>query len=42
VLGWHGQKRAWAINKMDEIDALNETIRRLCEEMPSKGDKSPF
>jgi hypothetical protein len=42
VLGWHGQKRAWAINKMDEIDALNETIRRLCEDMPSKGDKNPF
>jgi hypothetical protein len=42
VMGWHGQKRAWAINKMDEIDALNETIRRLCEDMPSKHDKSPF
>jgi hypothetical protein len=42
VLGWHGQKRAWAINKMDEIDALNETIRRLCEEMPTNGSKSPF
>jgi hypothetical protein len=42
MLGWHGQKRAWAINKMDEIDALNETIRRLCEEMPTKGHKSPF
>ncbi len=42
VLGWHGQRRAWAINKMDEIDALNETIRGLCEEMPTKGTKSPF
>ena len=42
MMGWHGQKRAWAINKMDEIDALNETIRRLCEEMPTKGTKSPF
>jgi hypothetical protein len=42
LLGWHGQKRAWSINKMDEIDALNETIRKLCEEMPSKSDKSPF
>jgi hypothetical protein len=42
VLGWHGQKRAWSINKMTEIDALNETIRKLCEEMPSKSDKSPF
>lgn len=31
VLGWHGQKRAWSIRKMDEIDALNNTIRRLTE-----------
>lgn len=29
LLGWHGQKRAWTIAKMDELDALNETIRRL-------------
>jgi len=42
VLGWHGQKRAWSIAKMDQIEALNETIRRLCEDMPSKGDKNPF
>lgn len=28
-MGWHGQKRAWAIRKMDEIDALNVTIERL-------------
>ena len=42
ILGWHGQKRAWAIHKMDEIDALNETIRKLCEEMPIKSDASPF
>jgi hypothetical protein len=41
-MGWHGQKRAWAINKMEEIDALNETIRRLCEEMPTNASKSPF
>jgi hypothetical protein len=27
---------------MEEIDALNETIRRLCEEMPTKGHKTPF
>jgi hypothetical protein len=31
-MGWHGQKRAWAIRKMDELDALNETIRRLLED----------
>ena len=29
ILGWHGQKRAWAIRKMDELDALNVTLRRL-------------
>lgn len=27
--GWHGRKAAWAVRKMDEIDALSETIRRL-------------
>ena len=31
ILGWHGQKRMWAIKKMDEIDALNVTIERLME-----------
>lgn len=29
VMGWHGQKRMWAIKKMDELDALNVTIARL-------------
>jgi hypothetical protein len=28
-MGWHGQRRAWAIRKMDELDALNVTIERL-------------
>ena len=28
-MGWHGQKRMWAIKKMDELDALNKTIRNL-------------
>jgi hypothetical protein len=28
-MGWHGQKRMWAIKKMDELDALNVTIERL-------------
>ena len=27
--GWHGQKRMWAIKKMDEQDALNVTIERV-------------
>ena len=29
LMGWHGQRRAWAIRKMDELDALNVTIERL-------------
>lgn len=33
ILGWHGQKRMWAIKKMDEIDALNVTIERLLDEI---------
>lgn len=28
-MGWHGQRRAWAIKKMGELDALNVTIERL-------------
>jgi len=28
-MGWHGQKRAWAIRKMDELDALAITLERL-------------
>ena len=31
LMGWHGQKRAWALHKMDEMDALNITIKRLIE-----------
>ena len=29
--GWHGQKAAWRLRKMDEIDALDVTIQRLRE-----------
>jgi hypothetical protein len=29
-MGWHGQRFAWKIRKMEEIDALNITIKRLC------------
>ncbi len=29
--GWHGNKSLWRIKKMDELDALNVTIRRLRE-----------
>jgi len=28
-MGWHGQKREWTIRKMDMLDALNITIKRL-------------
>jgi hypothetical protein len=31
VLGIHGLKRMWAIKKMDELGALNVTIKRLME-----------
>lgn len=31
VMGWHGQKRAWLVRKMDEWAALNVTIQRLVE-----------
>jgi hypothetical protein len=33
VMGWHGQRRMWAITKMDELSALAVTIRRLTESM---------
>lgn len=29
VLGWHGQRRAWAMRKMDELAALNVTLGRI-------------
>lgn len=28
-LGWHGEKVAWRIRKLNEFDVLNETIRKL-------------
>jgi len=31
TMGWHGQKRAWAIAKMEPIDALNVTIKNLSD-----------
>ena len=30
-MGLHGQRRAWSIKKMDEMDALAVTLRRLME-----------
>ena len=35
-MGWHGQKRAWAIRKMDMDDALNVTIERLIDSIYGK------
>ena len=29
LMGLHGQRRMWAIKKMDEIDALAVTVERL-------------
>ena len=29
TLGWHGQRRMWALKKMDDLDALAVTIERL-------------
>ena len=29
LMGLHGQRRMWAIKKMDELDALAVTVRRL-------------
>ena len=28
-MGIHGEKKAWLISKMDELDALNVTIKNL-------------
>ncbi len=27
--GWHGRKTMWRVMKMDELAALNETLRRV-------------
>ncbi len=29
--GWHGQRRMWAVKRMDETDALDVTIKRLMD-----------
>ena len=28
-MGWHGTKVLWRLRKWDELDALNETLRRV-------------
>jgi hypothetical protein len=35
-LGIHGQKRNWAIHKMDELDALNVTVERVVGALANK------
>jgi len=30
-MGWHGTKALWNIKKMDQLDALNITIRRILD-----------
>ena len=42
VNGIHGQKRLWNVYKMDELAALNETIRHLMLEIRSKTDLNEF
>jgi len=39
-MGWHGERRAWAIAKMEEIDALNQAVpfaERRPETRPQPG-----
>ena len=42
INGIHGQKRLWNVYKMDELAALNETIKLLMLEIPSKTDLNEF
>ena len=37
LMGWHGQKRAWALAKMGELDALNATIRNVFQALEREG-----
>jgi hypothetical protein len=30
-MGWHGEKAAWRIAKMDELDALNVTVGNISQ-----------
>ena len=40
--GIHGQRRLWNVYKMDELSALNETVRLLMSEKPSRTDLNEF
>lgn len=35
-MGWHGEKAAWRIAKMEEIDALNVTVGNVFTSLTSK------
>jgi len=35
-MGWHGEKRAWAIAKMQELDALNVTVSNVFSSLTTK------
>lgn len=35
-MGWHGEKRAWAIAKMEELDALNITVANVFGSLTTK------
>ena len=35
-MGWHGEKVAWHIAKMEEIDALNVTVSNVFTSLTSK------
>jgi len=39
---WHGTKAIWRVKKMDELSALNKTIERLTQNMPSNSDLNEF
>ena len=36
IMGWHGEKRAWLMAKMEPIDALNVTIGNAFNELLNK------
>jgi len=36
-MGWHGEKTAWRIAKMEEIDALNVTIANVIGSLTTIG-----
>jgi D-arabinose 1-dehydrogenase-like Zn-dependent alcohol dehydrogenase len=31
--GWHGARQNWKVRKMDQLDAINATIRLLMEDV---------